>query len=97
MQLVVREETTAGRGAGTRVVRLPGERTTLRELIRARARVPRARGAGVDGFTAAVEAFERGRLVVLVDGRQRESLDEVVELSPASDVAFIRLVPLAGG
>jgi hypothetical protein len=92
VRLVVREETTAGGRAEARVVRLAGERTTLRELLRARAELPHA-----GGFAAAVEAFERGRLLVLVDGRQRVSLDEAVELSPASDVAFVRLVPLAGG
>jgi hypothetical protein len=90
VRLVVREETTAGGLSEARVVRLAGERTTLRELLRARA-------GDADGFAAAVEAFERGRLLVVVDGRQREDLDEAVDLSPASDVAFVKLVPLAGG
>jgi len=46
---------------------------------------------------AALEAFVRGRLLVLVDGRQRESLDEPLELRADSEVVFVRLVPLAGG
>ena len=93
----MREGTTAGSITEARAVRLAGERTTLRELLRARAELPHRGGERADGFAAAVEAFERGRLVVLVDGRQRLELDEAVELLPASDVAFIRLVPLAGG
>ena len=46
---------------------------------------------------AAVEAFERTRLLVLVDDRQVEDLDEELELRPDSDVSFVKLVPLAGG
>jgi hypothetical protein len=46
---------------------------------------------------AALEAFERGRLLVIVDGRQRDALDEPLELSAGSEIVFIRLVPLAGG
>ena len=46
---------------------------------------------------AAVAAFERTRLLVLVDDRQAEDLDEELELTPDSDVSFVKLVPLAGG
>ena len=48
-------------------------------------------------FEAAVEAFERTRLIVLVDGRQHESLDASLEVGPDTEVVFLRLVPLAGG
>ena len=46
---------------------------------------------------AALEAFERGQLLVLVDGTQREALDEPLTLRPDSEAVFVRLVPLAGG
>lgn len=46
---------------------------------------------------AALEAFGRGRLLVLVDGTQREALDEPLGLRADSEVVFVRLVPLAGG
>jgi hypothetical protein len=59
-------------------------------------RVQRAIDAGRQ-VAAALEAFERGRLLVLVDGRQREALDEPLELGAGSEVVFVRLVPLAGG
>ena len=48
-------------------------------------------------FEAAVEAFERTRLLVLVDGHQQESLDAPLEVRPDTEVVFLRLVPLAGG
>jgi len=45
----------------------------------------------------ACEAFERGSVLVLVDDRQVESLEDELELRPGSSVAFLRLVPLVGG
>ncbi|UOY01694.1 hypothetical protein [Blastococcus sp. PRF04-17] len=42
-------------------------------------------------------AFERNGFFVLVADRQVESLEEVVDLTVASDVAFVKLVPLVGG
>jgi hypothetical protein len=45
----------------------------------------------------AVDAFERNGFFVLVDRRQAVSLDEEVDLTSASDVAFVKLVPLVGG
>jgi hypothetical protein len=46
---------------------------------------------------AAVEAFGRNGFVVLVGDRQVEDVDEELSLDDASDVAFVRLVPLVGG
>ena len=46
---------------------------------------------------AACAAFERNGFFVLVGDRQVVNLQETVELSAASDVAFIKLVPLVGG
>ena len=46
---------------------------------------------------AAVEAFERTRLLVLVDDRQVEDLDAELALRADTRVAFVKLVPLAGG
>jgi hypothetical protein len=61
-------------------------------------RLPRGRRIDFDAqFAAALEAFERNRVLLLVDDRQFESLDEEVELRAASEVTFLRLVPLAGG
>jgi hypothetical protein len=45
----------------------------------------------------ALKAFERGRFMLLVDGRQILGVDDVVTLSAASAVTFVRLVPLRGG
>jgi hypothetical protein len=46
---------------------------------------------------AAVDAFEHNGFFVLIGGRQVEDLDEPVRLDEATDVAFVRLVPLVGG
>lgn len=45
----------------------------------------------------AVSAFGRNGFLVFVGGRQVTALDEVVDLSAAHDVAFVKLVPLVGG
>ena len=46
---------------------------------------------------AALRAFSRNRYVVLVGSHQVEDLDELIDLSEAAQVAFLRLVPLMGG
>jgi hypothetical protein len=45
----------------------------------------------------ACQAFERNGFFVLVADQQVEDLDAVVDLTAASDVAFVKLVPLVGG
>lgn len=46
---------------------------------------------------AALEAFGHNGFFVLVGHRQADDLDQTLSLDEASDVAFVRLVPLAGG
>ncbi len=48
-------------------------------------------------YQAAVEAFERNTILVLVGDRQLSSLDEVVRVEPSTEVTFLRLTPLVGG
>ena len=45
----------------------------------------------------ALEAFEDGLYLVVVDGQEQRSLDSQVFLKPDSRVAFVRLTMLAGG
>jgi hypothetical protein len=45
----------------------------------------------------ALRAFERGQILLLVDDRQVEQLDQQVTLHPGSTVSFLKLVPLVGG
>jgi hypothetical protein len=47
--------------------------------------------------TAALQAFEDGLYLVIVDGEQQSELDREVFLRPDSHVTFLRLVMLAGG
>jgi hypothetical protein len=45
----------------------------------------------------AIEAVEKRRVIMLLNGRQVTSLDETFVLTPSSEARFIRLVPLVGG
>src|SRR4051794_13166945 len=45
----------------------------------------------------ALQAFEDGLFLVLVDGKQETDLDAVLMVGPDSTVTFVRLVALAGG
>ena len=59
---------------------------------------PRPRGRGSrQQFDQALHGFERSHVIVLVDDRQVEALDEEIVLTPRTDVVFLRLVPLVGG
>ncbi|MBK7403124.1 MAG: hypothetical protein IPJ41_00475 [Phycisphaerales bacterium] len=51
---------------------------------------------GDQAVDAALQAFEDGLYLVIIDGRERRNLDEVVRLSAESRLAFVRLVFLAG-
>jgi hypothetical protein len=48
-------------------------------------------------LAAAVEAFERTRIVIIVDGKQMLELDRPITVSPDTEIRFIKLVPLVGG
>ena len=67
-----------------------------RELNGYRLRKPRLIDADKQTATA-WRAFERGNVLLLVDDRQAEELDEEVTLRPVADVVFLKLVPLVGG
>jgi hypothetical protein len=48
-------------------------------------------------FAKAVDAFQGTQIIMLVDDRQVESLDEEITLRPSTRVSFLRLTPLVGG
>lgn len=48
-------------------------------------------------FQRAIEAFGTSSLLLLVDNRQIEDLDEVIRILPNTSVSFLKLVPLVGG
>jgi hypothetical protein len=50
-----------------------------------------------DAIGTALQAFEDGLYLVVVDGQEQRSLDGQVFLKQDSRVAFVRLVMLAGG
>ncbi|MEW5870671.1 MAG: hypothetical protein AB1894_15465 [Chloroflexota bacterium] len=45
----------------------------------------------------ALQAFEDNAFFVLVDDRQVESLDEIIEVEENTQVSFFKLLPLVGG
>lgn len=45
----------------------------------------------------ALQAYQANGIIVMVDDRQVESLDEVVAVTPTTHVRFLKLVPLVGG
>lgn len=48
-------------------------------------------------IAVAIEAVEKRRVIMLLNGRQVSNLDETFFLTPGSEARFIRLVPLVGG
>ncbi len=48
-------------------------------------------------YQQALESFEHNGFILLVDDRQVDSLDQVIQVSPATAVTFLKLVPLVGG
>jgi hypothetical protein len=76
---------------------------TAAELIRGRVAARAARDGLPEGSSLeelerrALSAFRRCQVVVIVDGRQVDDEDELVELGVDSEVTFLRLLPLAGG
>jgi len=48
-------------------------------------------------YDVAIEAFEKSRFLLLVDDRQVDTLDEEIDVTPKTQVTFLKLVPLAGG
>jgi hypothetical protein len=48
-------------------------------------------------FDKATEAFERNQILILVDNRQVESLDEQLEIGTDTSISFLRLTLLVGG
>ncbi len=48
-------------------------------------------------FEKAIEAFEKNQILILVNDRQLESLDQEIEVGPKTEVSFLRLTLLVGG
>ncbi len=48
-------------------------------------------------FDKAVEAFDRNQVLILIDDRQAESLDQTFTIGPKTSVTFLRLTLLVGG
>ena len=61
-------------------------------------RIKKPRTINVEEQAASAwEAFSHGRILLLVDDRQVETLDDEVTLRRDAEVCFYKLVPLVGG
>ncbi len=48
-------------------------------------------------FERAVKAFKQGKVLILVDEKQFDSLDDQLTVNGETRIRFLRLTPLAGG
>jgi hypothetical protein len=48
-------------------------------------------------YEKAVEAFDANQILILIDDRQADSLDQPFTIGPATTVTFLRLTLLVGG
>lgn len=48
-------------------------------------------------YEKALAAFEQNQILILVNERQAESLDEQITITPQSEVSFLKLTLLVGG
>jgi hypothetical protein len=48
-------------------------------------------------YERAVEAFEGNQVLILIDDKQAESLDDTFTIGPSTSVTFLRLTLLVGG
>lgn len=48
-------------------------------------------------YETACEAFLTSRILILIDARQAERLEDEIVVAPSTDVTFLKLVPLVGG
>jgi hypothetical protein len=48
-------------------------------------------------YEKAVEAFQTNGVLILVDDKQAESLEDEIVVAPDTRVSFLRLTPLVGG
>ena len=48
-------------------------------------------------FDLAIEAFETNQILLLVDDRQAESLEQTITIGTRTEVTFLKLTPLVGG
>jgi hypothetical protein len=61
-------------------------------------KVPKGRDIDWEAqFDRAMDAFGRNGFIILVDDRQAETLDESIVIGSATQVSFVKLMPLVGG
>ena len=90
------EEEVAALNAGNDEIRPLVAPTEGERRLNERSPKPRVVDAGRQ-LAAAVEAFERTRILVIVNERQVTDLDLPLIVTADAEVRFLKLVPLVGG
>lgn len=67
-------------------VTLNGFRLPVKRVINCEAQINKA-----------FQAFKGNGFLILVNGHQAETLDDVIDITPTTSVSFLKLVPLVGG
>jgi predicted component of type VI protein secretion system len=88
------EEEVAALNAGSDAMRPLVVPTQREESLNGRSRKMIDAGRQL---AAAIEAFERTRILVVVNEQQVLDLDQPLIVTPDTEVRFIKLVPLVGG
>jgi hypothetical protein len=88
------EEEVAALNAGSDTIRPLVAPTEREQSLNGR---PRKMIDAGSQLAAAIEAFERTRILVIVNERQVLDLDQPLIVTPETEVRFIKLVPLVGG
>lgn len=93
-------ETFRQRQADGRLARILTERQIEAGIAKGRVdsggREPSRHVADEDAVATALQAFEDGIYMVILDGEEQRDLDREVRLLPESKLLFVRLVMLAG-
>jgi len=110
MQVCIRDETPTGQSLHELSLEFLSERVTVRELIRERVhhevkelnrlehRLKDDRPIDWEAqFERALDGFANNGFFILIDDKQVDSLDQEFVIGPATNVSFVRLVPLVGG
>jgi len=110
MKILTFDETTSGIRTEGPILDFAEPRINLRDLIESKVlagyerqlQIWQRKGLGKDEkrdqtVRSALEAFEKGQLIVLLPDRQAERLTETVTLSEGDEVTFLKLIPLIGG
>jgi hypothetical protein len=88
---------TEGKAVDTAARHVHPDEVALHPGQQARRRLPPAPPTPEAAHAKAIAAFRSGKILLLVDDRQIEDIEALIGLTDATEITFLRLVPLVGG